>query len=290
MEFCKDFLDYFSFTWNCKKAFDILDKNLKKNADSEKPESSTLETAEAEVDIIKLEDTNNCRAQIGSKLDNNYQLNCQPSLFTQSRKREYPWKEKLFSHMEIYSNDICEFIDESKETEIFNKLKKIIDSECVDVPSWIRRYYCKLRVRRQKLKNFDRKLLKLDFNFIQQTSKTTSVSVLDRFCLTNSHQSSYDGFQSRLAGICSYELFESPYSGRILHPFIFRDKKCLPTRLKLMCELQYAANQEVPERASIDYCYVRPQHIPAINCLLQFLFWPGIDSKFSRHDLIQDHY
>lgn len=51
-----------------------------------------------------------------------------------------------------------------------------------------------------------------------------------------------------------------------------------------MCELQYAVNGALPSRASIDYCYVRPHHIAAVNSLLQSNFWPGIDSKFIISD------
>lgn len=46
-----------------------------------------------------------------------------------------------------------------------------------------------------------------------------------------------------------------------------------------MVELQYTVNGRMPERATIDYCYVRPHHIAAINGLLQKTFWPGIDSN-----------
>lgn len=49
-----------------------------------------------------------------------------------------------------------------------------------------------------------------------------------------------------------------------------------------MCELQYAVNGVVPSRASIDYCYVRPHHIAAVNSLLQNNFWQGIDSKLTH--------
>lgn len=49
-----------------------------------------------------------------------------------------------------------------------------------------------------------------------------------------------------------------------------------------MCELQYAVNGVLPSRASIDYCYVRPHHIAAVNSLLQNNFWPGIDSKWIK--------
>ena len=49
-----------------------------------------------------------------------------------------------------------------------------------------------------------------------------------------------------------------------------------------MCELQYKVNGIPPSRAPIDYCYVRPNHIAAVNALLQTVFWPGIDSKSSK--------
>lgn len=47
-----------------------------------------------------------------------------------------------------------------------------------------------------------------------------------------------------------------------------------------MCELQYTVTGETPSRAPIDYCYVRPHHIAAVNSLLQNHFWPGIDSLY----------
>lgn len=49
-----------------------------------------------------------------------------------------------------------------------------------------------------------------------------------------------------------------------------------------MCEMQYRVNKKFPERSSIDYCYVRPHHIPAVNSLLQMQFWPGIDSEWRK--------
>lgn len=56
-----------------------------------------------------------------------------------------------------------------------------------------------------------------------------------------------------------------------------------------MSELQYTVNGVMPTRASIDYCYVRPHHIAAVNGLLQKAFWPGIDSK-QPHPLSQKHH
>ena len=32
----------------------------------------------------------------------------------------------------------------------------------------------------------------------------------------------------------------------------------------------------------IDYCYVRPQHIPSVNTLCRDFFWPGIDREYRQ--------
>ena len=34
------------------------------------------------------------------------------------------------------------------------------------------------------------------------------------------------------------------------------------------------------EPPPIDYCYVRPQHIPSVNMLCGQFFWPGIDCMY----------
>lgn len=49
-----------------------------------------------------------------------------------------------------------------------------------------------------------------------------------------------------------------------------------------MLELKYQVTGLVPERAPIDYCYIRHGHIAAINSLLEKLFWPGIDSELEN--------
>lgn len=41
------------------------------------------------------------------------------------------------------------------------------------------------------------------------------------------------------------------------------------------------AGYSPPARASLDYCYVRPQHIAPVNALLAQFFWPGIDSLYT---------
>lgn len=47
-----------------------------------------------------------------------------------------------------------------------------------------------------------------------------------------------------------------------------------------MCELQLTVNNRPPTRASIDFCYIRQNHVAAVNSLLQNDFWPGIDSSY----------
>ena len=49
-----------------------------------------------------------------------------------------------------------------------------------------------------------------------------------------------------------------------------------------------------PPPPPIDYCYVRPQHIPSLNTLCREFFWPGIDCKYQKRNckvafLTQDH-
>ena len=76
----------------------------------------------------------------------------------------------------------------------------------------------------------------------------------------------------------------SPYTNRLLKPFIRRDTSCHPLWLKVMEELRIKVNKsnpkwKTPPIAPIDYSYVRPQHIPAINSLCNQFFWPGIDCE-----------
>lgn len=152
---------------------------------------------------------------------------------------------------------------EEEKEKIFQRLKNIIDSEenhKTEIPTWIRRFYRKFCVRKAQQ--------------VQLKAKPKSEhhpTLLDRYCSTFHQQ------QSLLAGPASHDLFHSPYSNRILHPFIYRDKKTFPRWLKLMCELKHAVNGSAPERSTIDFCYAKPQHIAAVNSLLQRTFWPGID-------------
>lgn len=77
----------------------------------------------------------------------------------------------------------------------------------------------------------------------------------------------------------------SPYSNIYLKPYIRRDSETTPTWLELMAEILIKANEKnpkwsLPPRNPLDYTYIQPEHIPAINSLCSQFFWPGIDCMF----------
>ncbi|CAG9796843.1 unnamed protein product [Diatraea saccharalis] len=78
------------------------------------------------------------------------------------------------------------------------------------------------------------------------------------------------------------EPFRSPYSGALLKPYIRMDTESMPLWLRLRDELltkthKHVVGYSLPRRGTLQYCYVRPQHMAAINNLCAQYFWPGID-------------
>ncbi|XP_054634770.1 cysteine-rich protein 2-binding protein [Dunckerocampus dactyliophorus] len=75
---------------------------------------------------------------------------------------------------------------------------------------------------------------------------------------------------------------KSPYTSRLLKPYIRRDYESRPLKMRLLTEIR-ARRREMegdftPEADTpIDYCYVRPDHIPAVNAMCHEHFWPGVD-------------
>ncbi|XP_038252886.1 cysteine-rich protein 2-binding protein isoform X1 [Dermochelys coriacea] len=74
----------------------------------------------------------------------------------------------------------------------------------------------------------------------------------------------------------------SPYTSRVLKPYIRRDHETKPPKLQLLAEICAHPHKNDPDwkaepEAPIDYCYVRPNHIPTINSMCHEFFWPGID-------------
>ncbi|XP_018574552.1 cysteine-rich protein 2-binding protein isoform X2 [Anoplophora glabripennis] len=117
--------------------------------------------------------------------------------------------------------------------------------------------------------------------------RTNCVKLLDPYChyntsINNISRIKGQRMQFKLTGGIRKEQILSPYSALYLKPFIQRDTETTPLWLQLMAELQIVANRkngnyELPPRAPIDYSYVQPEHIPAINSLCNQFFWPGID-------------
>ena len=73
----------------------------------------------------------------------------------------------------------------------------------------------------------------------------------------------------------------SPFTGRLLKPYIRRDLETRPPKLQLFEELCKRIGRS-SKRSSVDFCYIRPQLIAPINHLARHFFWPGIDGKHSH--------
>lgn len=225
---------------------------------------------------------------------------CEKSLFkSKPPSKKYPWDVDFAAGQEndndFVGDKYIELIGEYEENEIYKRLKLIFDAEksqSIEIPAWVRRHYRKLCVRKMQ-RSLGLPVFNVDkFNTrdIHVNSQASQPAVLDRYHHLISGSGDFSSgkqtdntFMARLAGSSTYDLFISPHTERILHPFIYRSDTCVPPWVELMCELQYEVNGKMPSRASIDYCFVRPQHIAAVNGLLQRLFWPGIDSKKTFH-------
>ncbi|XP_041458829.1 cysteine-rich protein 2-binding protein-like [Lytechinus variegatus] len=119
--------------------------------------------------------------------------------------------------------------------------------------------------------------------------------ILDRFQMSHYsaptvHQTQ-TSFKARLVGCNESAMMQSivsPYTARVLKPFIRRDAESKPLKLCLLQEIvehhrRVDPSFQAPPVAPIDYCYVRPQHIPSINALCREFFWPGIDLSECLH-------
>lgn len=164
-------------------------------------------------------------------------------------------------------------------------LQQVNKSALNSAPPEVRRLYRKLAVRKLK-REYGLPVLDIDnFGFkseIPDKPLKDSGRVLDRF-----FGDDLGSFEQRLQGYNEPTSVHSPYTNRLLKPFIRRDTWCRPLWLRIMEELRSKVNKcnpkwKPPPSAPIDYSYVRPQHIPAINSLCSQFFWPGIDCKYIR--------
>ncbi|KAM9491122.1 cysteine-rich protein 2-binding protein-like [Salvelinus alpinus] len=120
--------------------------------------------------------------------------------------------------------------------------------------------------------------------------RTTSqdLRILDRFQTTVSSRRGYHqptvSFWHRIMGLDASidQGIKSPYTSRTLKPFIRRDYENKPMKLKMLAEIRAYPHRKDPlwdpdPEAPIDYCYVRPNHIPSVNSMCHDIFWPGVD-------------
>lgn len=191
---------------------------------------------EANVDDTEFEYTReNIKNEIETDSDEDMQeysqmYVCEKSLFTRSVKRRLPW--------EVEQTNIEEYVDqdedivpmnEYEESEMLEKLKVIITNDLIEIPVWVRQFYRKLCIREVK-----RSLVKPIFDIDDLTSsKLNSNGILDRYHLLIRSTGQKKTFYSTLAGSMEHEMFESPHTGRILHPFIYRNSKSMPQWVKV---------------------------------------------------------
>ncbi|XP_022230626.2 cysteine-rich protein 2-binding protein [Drosophila obscura] len=212
---------------------------------------------------------------------------CKPSGFIRQPRRNWPWLQETQEADEVaMPSENLALMSVYEEQKLHQRLHRIfaLEQQCqLSIPAYVRRLYRKLCLRKWK-REHNRPIFNLD-EHIDPTARARrklegeqQAQILDRYqLLAHSQQNPKSSFYARLTGSTQYEMFESPYSQRVLHPFIFRSETMGPPWLKLMCELQHRVNRCHPTRSPIDFCYVRPQHIPAVNALLQSAFWPNID-------------
>ncbi|OCT79791.1 cysteine-rich protein 2-binding protein [Xenopus laevis] len=118
---------------------------------------------------------------------------------------------------------------------------------------------------------------------------TQDYRILDRYQtalpITKGHRHAATRFVYRLGGSEDKDAdlsIVSPFTARVLKPYIRRDYETKTLKQQLLAEIQSYTQRNEPDwqpeaESPIDYCYVRPSHIPTINSICQEFFWPGID-------------
>ena len=96
----------------------------------------------------------------------------------------------------------------------------------------------------------------------------------------------YTCFEHYLTGVGScLRPLTSPYTARVLKPYIFRTSELRPLKLRVLQELveqhrrkmfSYNGMCEAPEYVtkSVDFCYLQPHHLSAVNAFVSHFFWP----------------
>ncbi|KPJ00334.1 Cysteine-rich protein 2-binding protein [Papilio xuthus] len=187
--------------------------------------------------------------------------------------------------------EVSEYEEIQLLKRVENLIPKVKDS---NKKAHLHRFRAKLALRRLKrhkhLPIFDLdKTARLLRGYIADDPKVlmNAERILDRFqrsYLLDNLSGTVASQQRGAALVSRWEAapFRSAYSGTLLRPYIRRDTSARPLWLRLTDELLTRTHRGevgyVPRApASLDYCYVRPQHIAPVNALLAQFFWPGID-------------
>ncbi|KAK4878550.1 hypothetical protein RN001_011056 [Aquatica leii] len=149
------------------------------------------------------------------------------------------------------------------------------------------------RVKKTHKTDLQSKLLKklskssVEDKIVETENVVKPAKFLDPMCHYNTSLDEYSCVRSlsmkvRLTGTVRKEPILSPYTSIYLPPYIRRDSKIRPSWLQLMDELKAKVhrsvpNWELPKRLPLDFVYIQPEHIPAINSLCNQFFWTGID-------------
>lgn len=208
-------------------------------------------------------------------------------------ERKYFWQD--YAHRESTDSKRCRPMTEYEELDLLKRLsKQIRRAETLkgtgQVPSSVYRLHRKLCVRREQRKLGLQLFSDVLMSYLRPKSankmkQQAGIRHLDRFqtvflseesqCWETTQQS----FMLRLLGHVEPTPFRSPYTERVLKPYIRRAHNYQALWLQIMAGVQKkvrGVNFE-PTQYPLDFSYVQPHHIPAINSLCELFFWPGID-------------
>lgn len=127
-------------------------------------------------------------------------------------------------------------------------------------------------------------------SFVTDPLPVQGTEVLDRLSLipvlSRPLAPEYSCFEHYLTGEGNrLHSLTSPYTARVLKPYIFRTSELRPLKPKVLKELVekhrrkiFDCNKicDIPEYVSnsVDFCYLQPHHLPAVNALVSHFFWP----------------
>ena len=116
------------------------------------------------------------------------------------------------------------------------------------------------------------------------TPTTPQMDILDQLSLipvlSRALPPEFKTFRQRLCGagdVLSH--MTSPYTSRKLPPFIFRTSDLTPPKVMVNREIVAKYGHQHPSQPpsqpkGIDFCYLQPHHVPAVNNLVSHFFWP----------------